>query len=271
MSQVARLALVLAGPTSDYTTYVSEDPRTRATGGQDGRYTYTFTAALPQNARGTYTIGIEGYRQLVLLAGTQKQMTVRDAGINKTINFAVGGGPVTPRRQVVSLAKCNNCHSFLSLHGNNRNTIEQCVLCHNPKETDTARRPAAERPAESVEMSVMIHRIHAGNRQIRDYSIYGFGSVKYNFNDVGYPGYLQTCDGCHINNSQQLPLRSTETIVDPRGLINPVQRTAAACTGCHTAVHSASHALANTTPLGEACASCHGPNATASVNRSHAR
>ena len=271
MVDVPRLALVLAGPTSDYTTYVSEDPRTRATGGQDGRFTYTFTAAIPQTAKGTFTIGIEGYRSLTLLAGTQKEMTVRDAGINKTLNFTVDGSQLAARRQVVSLAKCNTCHSFLSLHGNNRNTIDQCVLCHNPKETDNAVRPVTERPAESIEFSVMIHRIHAGHEQTREYTVYGRGSSKNTYNDVGFPGRLQNCEMCHVNNSQQLPLASTETITDPRGLINPALRTTAACTGCHTSVAAASHALANTTVLGESCAACHGPNADFSVNRAHAQ
>jgi len=47
---------------------------------------------------------------------------------------------VAPRRQVVDINKCNGCHSYLSLHGENRNQIEMCVLCHNPSENDISQR-----------------------------------------------------------------------------------------------------------------------------------
>jgi hypothetical protein len=46
----------------------------------------------------------------------------------------------------------------------------------------------------------------------------------------------------------------------------------AACTGCHTGVAVASHALSNTTEkLGEACAVCHSTNYEFGVSKVHAR
>jgi len=270
-----RLALVLAGPTEDYTWaprgYVSEDPRAASV--PDGNnWRYTFTASLPANAKGTWAVGIEGYNNVTLLPGTTQQMTQRDAGVNVVKYFSVDGSAVKPRREVVSLAKCNDCHSNLSLHGDNRNRIEQCVLCHNPVETDAAVRPAAQMPAQGIDMRTMIHRIHTGHELEYDYVVYGRGSVAYNFNHVGYPGDRRNCQACHINNSEQLPLRETNSWVkDPRGYLDPVGPEAAACLSCHTSKAAASHALANTTSLGESCAACHGPNAEFSINRVHAR
>jgi hypothetical protein len=60
-------------------------------------------------------------------------------------------------------------------------------------------------------------------------------------------------------------------VTDPKGYLNPVGPTAAACLGCHTSIDAASHALANTTKLGENCSSCHGPSGDFSVDRLHAR
>ncbi len=269
-ARMDRLALVLAGPTADYATFVSEDPR-RAEGASDGRYFWTFQATIPAAAKGSFSVGIEGYRNVTLQPGTQKQAVVRDAGVNKVIHFAVDGSRVAPRRQIVSLDKCNACHSFLNLHGDNRNAIEMCVLCHNPSLTDAARRPAAQMPAESVDFRTMIHRIHTGKELDRPYAIFGFGGAV-DFSEVGFPGDRSHCATCHVNGSEQLPLREgLQNVNDPRGHLNPAGPTAAACTSCHSSIQAASHALTATTPLGEACSVCHGPNADFAVSKVHAR
>ena len=272
LSEMTRLALVLAGPTSDYATYVSEDAL-RSTCGADGMCTYTFNAAIPADAKGTWAVGIEGYRTLYLLAGTRRERSVRDAGANKVAYFSVDGSPVEPRRQVVSLAKCNNCHFSLSLHGDNRNQIEQCVLCHNPTMTDRAVRPAAQMPAQTIDLRHMVHRIHLGEENEYEYTVYGRGSVAYDFTEVRYPGDLRSCDRCHVNNSERLPLRpNLLPVTSPRTLLNPMGPATAACLGCHTSVAAAAHALTNTSDkLGEACAACHGSNSEFSVQRVHAR
>ncbi|MCL4403018.1 MAG: OmcA/MtrC family decaheme c-type cytochrome, partial [Acidobacteria bacterium] len=166
-----RVALVLAGPTTDYGYtdfgaptggYVTEDPTRTAKCSADGTCTYTFSAKIPADAKGTYTIGIEARRGLTILAGTDKEISTEYGAINKVINFAVDGSSVvTPRRTVVSINKCNQCHGFLSMHGENRNQIEQCVLCHNPSETDKARRPAAKvaadrnQPPQAIDFALM--------------------------------------------------------------------------------------------------------------------
>lgn len=270
-SEMARLALVLAGPTTDYAQYWSEDA-VRATGSTAGTYTYTFTQAIPSDAKGSYSIGIEGYRNQTLLAGTPKAVTVRDAGVNKTVSFSVDGSPVAERRKVVAIEKCNMCHVSLSLHGDNRNTIEQCVLCHNPNESDRTRRPATAGAPESVNFALMIHKIHTGNANAGEYTVYGFGGTPFDFTEAGYPGDRRDCQQCHVNSSEQLPLRETLIPVqDPRGLVKTLGPTTAACTSCHTGREALAHAIANTNAVGESCSACHGPNSEFSVNRVHAR
>jgi len=195
-----------------------------------------------------------------------RTLDLPDSGV-----LPVDGTRVAPRRSVVSIDKCNACHFSLSLHGDNRNQVGQCVMCHNPTMTDTARRPANQMPAEAIDFKTMIHRIHAGNQQTRPYVIYGFGNTPHDYSEVAFPGNLNNCSMCHINSSEQLPLGpNLSQVTDPRGLLNPVAPTTAACTACHTQIAAASHALAMTSRLGESCAACHGPNAAFAINRVHA-
>ncbi len=269
-SDLSRLALVLAGPTTAYTTIASENALS-ATGSADGTQTYTFTTPLPEDASGTYTVGIEGYRNVTLLPGTTVAQTVRDAGKNQVLSFSVDGSAVVPRRTVVETANCNSCHKSLSLHGDNRNEVQQCVLCHNPTATDAAQRPADQDPAQGINFAMMIHKIHRGEALTTPFTIYGFGGSVNNFNDERFPGDLRDCATCHVNDSEENLSPVTTMVTDPRGLINPVGRITSACTGCHTTVAAASHALSNTSVLGEACESCHGAGRDFDVSKVHAR
>lgn len=279
LADINRVALVLSGPTTDYVSptsrgYISEDPKAA---GADvtlsgDTYRYTFVNALPADAKGTYTVGIETRRIETVLAGTPSQRSIQYGADNKVINFSVDGSRVVPRRVIVTSEKCNACHHNLVLHGENRNKVEQCILCHNPVETDTARRAANLQPPESINMALMVHRIHAGTAQQRDYTIFGFGNVPHNYNHIGYPTSLARCDTCHVNNSHTVvPAAGTAKVNDPRGYFNPTYLTTGACLGCHTSRDAASHALANTTTLGESCGACHSANSQFSVARSHAQ
>ena len=271
-----RLALVLAGPTTDYVGinahgYISEDASKKSVLNGD-TYTYTFATAIPAGATGTYTIGMEGRRYDTVLAGTTKAQTIEYGMKNVVYNFSVDGSAVTPRRAVVDINKCDSCHWNLSLHGENRNQIQQCVLCHNPIENDAVMRPAdgSANPPESIDFALMVHRIHSGPNQSRDFTIYGYGGSKNNFNDVGYPGDLTNCEQCHLPGTYVMPIGATAKINDTRGYINPVNPTTGACLGCHASIDAASHALVNTTSLGESCIVCHGPSADYSVAKVHA-
>jgi OmcA/MtrC family decaheme c-type cytochrome len=279
-----RLFAVMGGPTTDYITkfagqttngYVSED-LARATGG-NGVYTYTFNTEIPANAKGTFSIALDGRRVERIYDGTVVQQDVQYGAKNAIIFFSVDGSAVVPRREIVKIEKCNACHVSVRLHGNNRwDNIEHCASCHNPVETDAARRPAAQLPPQSVDFRQMIHNIHGGEDikmyyGVEDYIVYGFGSNPINFSHVVYPGRLATCTGCHVNNSQYLPGPSSRSVVaDPRGYLNPVGPQAASCLSCHRSKDAASHALANTTTLGESCGACHGDGKEFSVQNAHA-
>lgn len=298
LSKLNNLSLVMAGPSSDYgytsfgsdvTTpgYVSESATTAAQCGQDGVCTYTFNHAVPMNARGTFAIGMEGRRTEVLLPGTTKQMSVQYGGDNKVSYFSVDGSAVQPRRQVVQLSSCNQCHVDLNFHGSNRNEIDMCLLCHNPSNTDVARRSGATDPAErtkppqGVNFNLLIHRIHIGDN-LRDagkgYTVIGFGGTSHDFTEVrfppmspnGGPGDTRKCASCHINGTQSVS-DGEHDVRDPQGFIDPVKPNTSACIGCHVTQPASSHALSNSNTLGESCVVCHGANASFSVDKSHAQ
>jgi OmcA/MtrC family decaheme c-type cytochrome len=294
-----RLALVLAGPASDYgytsfgsdvTTsgYVSESPAATAKCANDGTCTYTFTHLIPAKATGTYAIGIEARRGITLLAGTAQEQTSEYGAVNKVFYFAVDGSKVAARRQVVDIAKCNGCHSTLSLHGENRNQIEQCVLCHNPSENDSVVRVVATNPADkalppqSINFALMIHKIHTGEGLQafnQTYIIVGFGGSHNDFSDVRYPAMTPTggvpdtakCYMCHVNNSEATFPIGKNNVLDPQGRISPVAATTSACTACHLKLSTLAHAVLQTDPkFGESCDVCHAIGAEFDVDKMHA-
>ena len=297
LNQLGNLSLVLAGPARDYgytqfantTTpgYVSESALT-APCDATGTCRYTFTRAIPANATGTFSVGIEGRRTETLLAGTTKQMTVQYGAPNKVFHFAVDGSLPEPRRAVVATANCNQCHTHLTAHGENRNNVEMCVLCHNPSNTDIARRPTAvnaedrNQPAQGINFNLLVHRIsyrRASRRAGRNYTVVGFGGSHNDFGEVRYPamspqgtpGDRRNCSMCHINGSEQNLTGPVHDVLDPQGPINPVKPITSACTGCHVSTAAASHALINTSGLGESCTVCHGTQADFSVSKVHAQ
>ena len=295
-----RLALVMAGPTSDYgytsfgsdvTTpgYVSENPVPTAQCSPDGTCSYTFTHAVPAKATGTYAIGIEGRRGLTILPGTVQQQTTEYGAINKVVYFSVDGSAVVPRRTVVSVNNCNNCHSYLSLHGENRNQIEMCVLCHNPSENDISQRPSStvasdkSLPPQSVNFALMIHKIHTGEKMATEfgttYTIVGFGGSHNDFTDVRYPTFTPTgatgdtakCYMCHVNNSEAVFPIGKNAVADTQGLLNPAPATTSACTACHQDKSTLAHAVSQTDPkFGESCDVCHAAGAAFDVIQMHA-
>jgi OmcA/MtrC family decaheme c-type cytochrome len=118
----------------------------------------------------------------------------------------------------------------------------------------------------------MIHKIHTGAELVQDYTVYGFGRNRINFNEVRYPGDRRNCTACHVGGSEQIPLAANLLpVTDPRGWIPTPGPVTAACTSCHGSREAAAQALVNTAPLGESCATCHCANADFSINRVHAR
>ena len=298
LTKLDSVSFVMAGPAADYgytnfgpdvTTpgYVSESATTAAQCGSDGVCTYTFNHGVPAGAHGTFAIGMEGRRTETLLPGTTTQMDVQYGADNKVTYFSVDGSPMAPRREIAQVANCNRCHYNLTFHGDNRNDVEMCILCHNPSNTDAAQRPAASDPAErtkppqGINFNLLIHRIHTGEN-LKDagksYTVIGRNGSVHDFTEVRYPamsakgapGDTRNCALCHVNETQS-DSKGINDVLDPQGFINPVKPNSSACIGCHVTAAVSSHALSNTTTIGESCVVCHSANAAFSVDKSHAQ
>jgi OmcA/MtrC family decaheme c-type cytochrome len=165
----------------------------------------------------------------------------------------------------------------LSLHGENRiNNIQNCEICHNPVNSDSSQRPAAQMPAQTIDFKFMVHRIHGGQELNQnfgtDYVIYGYGGSVNDFSDVRYPGGLNQCFMCHANGSEN-PSDASLTysaVTTPRYPLNPTPAITTACYGCHDSNSMLSHALTNTSTLGEACVTCHSASAEFNPTKMHA-
>ncbi|MFI5197465.1 MAG: OmcA/MtrC family decaheme c-type cytochrome [Thermoanaerobaculia bacterium] len=285
------LNILLGGNTLDYgdPALVNGQPFREAAqnatyNATNGQAVYTFTNAIPATATGTWTASIETRRTVALSpAPTKGPATENEGAPNQPFNIAVTDATPTPRRTLVALANCNVCHQDLQVlfsHGNQRITIEHCVICHNPNADDRPFRPAAQAPAESVSFARLIHRIHSGDTLDQNFTVYGFGGNASVFNDVTYPGDRRNCLACHTSAAvYTLPLPITNTpVVTLRDFFSPRGSATSACTGCHDSRDVAAHAFLNTayfpgapTVPAEACGTCHGAGATYAVDVVHAR
>jgi OmcA/MtrC family decaheme c-type cytochrome len=297
LSQLGDIRLTMAGPTSDYgyTSFGSDTANTpgyvtesasKASCDASGNCMYTFTHTVPAKATGTYAIGVEARRTEVVLPGTTIQQSITYGAPNKVVYFSVDGSTVAPRRQVVAISNCNQCHVALSVHGSLRNNTEYCVLCHNPSNTDAAVRASATNPADKaappqgITFPLLVHRIHDGVNMIADggsYTVVGFGGSHNDFSTTLFPAMapngkatdLANCSLCHVNGSEaNLPV-GLNNAVNPQGWINPEGATATACSGCHVAKDAAAHFIP--AQLGESCTVCHASGAIADVDQVHAQ
>ncbi|HKX99952.1 MAG TPA: OmcA/MtrC family decaheme c-type cytochrome [Steroidobacteraceae bacterium] len=213
--------------------------------------------------------------------------------------FPITDATATPRRQVVELARCDACHNVLSLHGGNRTeNTELCTTCHNPNNTDVARRgpPCGNDPADpvapglgpddqAIDFKFLIHQLHSAQLQVC-----GFNNSIHDFTDLRFPGRLANCENCHRPNTYYpvdtaivqattFDAGDRTTLADDRA----VSPNASACSGCHTSDLARVHIEQNggdfnagKTEEGamvsagvESCAVCHGPGRIADVKAMH--
>ncbi len=201
-----------------------------------GVYTLTKATPLPVTATGTGRVGFEGH---VAADFTTPTVFDDEVAVKSVVKDFVITGTLTPRREVVDIAKCNNCHDFLSLHGGNRNDEPAlCVICHNPNATDIGRRPLPtdtpvlattdDKVEEAIDFKTLIHGIHAAAETNYDGTeghgfreqglvVWGFpgapcnafggpasNSCEHDFSHVRFPGILQDCDACHLSGTYEL-------------------------------------------------------------------
>jgi OmcA/MtrC family decaheme c-type cytochrome len=311
-SESGTLSLTMTGPTNgitmtnfgaDSTTpgYVTESA-TGSSCSSDGTCQYTFTHTIPANATGTFMIGIEGRLTATLNPGDTNQQTVEYGGTNQVTYFSVDGSTVTPRRTVVAMQNCNACHGYLEVHGDLRNNVTYCVICHNPENTDFTTRPSSTNSAlasaqpQAINFALMVHKIHTGTNLEanfnQDYIVVGHGGSTNDFGaafatvpsgikntgvrfpPMGPSGAVQDttqCSMCHTNGSEAVFPIGLHAVTDPQGLLNPAPATTSACTACHLNQSAFAHAQANTDPkLGESCDVCHAAGAAFDVQAVHA-
>ncbi|WP_242340439.1 OmcA/MtrC family decaheme c-type cytochrome [Anaeromyxobacter sp. SG66] len=200
----------------------------------------------PANGQ-TVGVGVEAY---VLETGTcptppcaQREWAQRPLPPTATsptgvIYARVGGGTATPRRLITDAAKCNVCHEDLGFHGGEaRKGPDYCAMCHNSQNVNDERTsqfevdPATGQPFTktpgTVQLSVMIHRIHKGSEIVPQGSLpsprptFTLGATRdFRANPAtgraegeappvefshAFPGDLENCQTCHLPGGYGLP------------------------------------------------------------------
>jgi OmcA/MtrC family decaheme c-type cytochrome len=300
----SRLSIDIAWSTTDYTNLgsgtnpgqpIQLNPLNACGGSSvnngDGTFTVTSTVAIPATATGSAGIALEGH-PAVDADGIDPidRIPVTNVHVFKPIT----GATAVERRTVVDIAKCDECHKQLTLHGNNRtDDLQVCVMCHNPGATDATRRVAGSTCVdtlgaddESIDFKYMIHAIHAGKT-----GICGFGNSANPFFDVEYPGKLNNCEGCHKAGTYYPvdPTRVLATTFDAGADLasatddRAVTPNATVCSACHTGSAARLHmeqtggsfsATKNADgtsneAAAETCQTCHGAGRAADVKVMH--
>ncbi|MCK6371291.1 MAG: OmcA/MtrC family decaheme c-type cytochrome, partial [Gammaproteobacteria bacterium] len=277
------------------------DALATATANGDGSYNATAATAIPGDITGSGVVGLEG-RAALDVAGSSSPERIPIT--NASAFFLITDPAPVPRRQVVDLARCNDCHQSLSLHGANRtDDIVNCLTCHTANATDIAKRVQAGvdgsnapdgKREESIEMKYMTHALHAGTVREGGYIVYDFFGAPVDFSAVVYPGRLATCTGCHRPGSYY-PVGAFAlgtTIDSGADRASPLDDTritpnTSACFGCHDRAAAVAHMEQNggafdaaQTAEGilvsaargtviETCDVCHGPGRIADTAAIH--
>ena len=290
-----------------YTTTNFTNPASGSTPAQPIQIDYLATAAAPSgapaaaggaptlNADGSYSkagakplpsglIGgsgesfLEG-RTIVNVSDTSTPQYA-EVGVTSSagVVFPITDAAPVPRRAIVDVQRCNDCHQKLSFHGDNRNNnTELCATCHNPENAAGATL-AAGRPWD---FKLLIHGIHSAQ--------YDFGGL--NFASVRYPGKINNCEGCHQPDTYYPvdPVKVFATsITRGANAASPVDDVAytpnaAICASCHTTAQAKLHIEQNggsfnatknadgtsNQAAAETCAACHGPGKPVDVKVSH--
>lgn len=203
----------------------------------DGRYLYVFGTALPEDYDPTLTHTVSG----------QFERTVEGTRYvaNPLFHFVPNGSEVTQLKRVSTNESCNDCHTNLGIHGGARMDYTLCLLCHTPSTIDPD-------TGNTVEMDVMIHKIHMGEnlpsvQAGEPYQIIGYRQSVHDYSHVAYPQDINNCESCHNG---------------PEGEIYKTAVTAKSCGSCHDDVNfetGANHA-SGIPATDDQCASCHQPS-----------
>ncbi len=137
---------------------------------------------------------------------------------------------VVNRRAITSNDLCNKCHGDLGFHGGAaRKGPDYCAMCHNALNVNDERTsqyevfPGTTTPFEktpnSVQLSVMVHKIHKAGDLFNTYSLGATrdfrasagpparaeGEAPPQLFEGAFPGDLKACTTCHISGGNGLP------------------------------------------------------------------
>lgn len=209
---------------------------------------YTCEVTFPEDA----TFEPELTHRVAIYYYTGHDFPIGDGDTDFVPQTIIEGGDLTAAEDAVANTKnvatidsCNECHGLLQGHGGDRFTVRNCVLCHNPSTTDV-------NSGLSVDMSQMIHAIHAGEHLNQDYTIWGYRESAHNYNEVLYPERLTNCVKCHTAEADDP--NATEDGDNWKDVA-----TRSACMGCHDSESAVDHMDAEYASNGnQFCISCHG-------------
>jgi OmcA/MtrC family decaheme c-type cytochrome len=212
---LAQLAVLSDSTPGQYTAYTLNAGATKAVAESTGTFaaidllqgTYEYTFAAP--LAGFDPIRTQTVAALVVRTFRGAQTIDRD-----TMSVVPGGGAPAHREEVVD-ARCDSCHGDLAAHGGRWNSVDQCVMCHQPQSADLGGKP--------IDFKVMVHKIHRGKNlpsviSGQPYQLTGFGNSVHDFSTVAYPQDIANCTSCHAGaNGDRWKTRMS----------------IAACTSCH--------------------------------------
>ncbi|MGL6223737.1 MAG: OmcA/MtrC family decaheme c-type cytochrome, partial [Steroidobacteraceae bacterium] len=211
-----------------------------------GSYTYTFAqnitnvSDIPYDATLAHRVGIE-------IRNYPQALSLRMGNSPYTFKPSTGEKLTLSGREIVDNDTCNACHDILEFHGGPRTDVQYCVTCHDPYTKDP-------QSTNSVDMKVMIHKIHAGVELSKGYKIWGYGNYLIDYSHIEFPQDLRNCQTCHQESDADTPQASNW-----RTTVN-----IAACGSCHDDVNFATGAGHSTgiTATDAQCDQCHGPAST---------
>ena len=222
----------------------------------DGTYQYTFQKDITKDPKVIYDAS------LTHRVGFEIRGLAQANNASYTFQPSTGATSGIFSSEIVVTATCNSCHSVLTAHGGARVELQYCVMCHNPGTTDP-------NSGNTLDMSVMIHKIHSGNTlpsiqtaTVPDtvpklgsgYWIVGYAGSLSNFNTLRYARDTRNCAACHVQNLPAAPQAADFATVS----------TAASCGACHDDVNfmSGLNHGGGAQPNDRQCATCHGPAST---------
>ncbi|MEZ5566919.1 MAG: hypothetical protein R3E54_00925 [Halioglobus sp.] len=168
----------------------------------NGNGSYTYTRNPPDGSAGGYAgTGRRGRSGSQLRSHFTHRVAIQFDGSRDTANPHYDWVPASGATQgifsmdIAATASCNRCHDPLAIHAGNWREMAYCVTCHNAGSTDA-------NSGNSVDMKVMIHKIHRGAALPSveaggEYAIYGFRDSKHDYSKLHYPQDIRNCVNCH--------------------------------------------------------------------------